>query len=99
MRSRIIIEIDTKFRKIVEADENGSPTTVEVTEDIERKFHKFIEKQVLRVRDDMINDAEYLEDFFDETDCYIDGYDSFQDYGDVKVNVQFVFDKESENDE
>lgn len=86
METEIKIKIKTKFNKIVEADENGFPTTVDITQQEEERFHKFVKEVIKEVLEKDEFDDHYVDRFIE--DFGVEGWDCFDDYGEIKMEIE-----------
>ena len=91
MKTRIIIDIETEFKKIFEGDDDGMATSVECTQEEEERFHKFVKQIIEEVLNEDLDD-DYFERF--SYDFGVEGYDSFDDYGKIKFEISKQDDKQ-----
>jgi len=90
MKTQIKIDIETKdFKEVAEADEDGMPTNVDITRDVEKSFHRWIEYKINQLKENIQNKQEWdlIEEFQEWSDCYIEGRENFEDYGNIKIEI------------
>ena len=86
MKSKIIIEINTKFKPLFKYEEEiCNSKKHKVTKELEKGFHNFIYKLVEELATEL--DEDNLDRFMDNSDVYFEGFDSFLDYGKVKIDI------------
>ena len=78
------IELFTKFKALFKGEEGEKK--INITKELENSFHKFMLKKIQDIID--WDEAEFIEEFMEYSDCYFEGFDSIKDYGKFEISLE-----------
>ena len=81
MKTKIIIEIDTKFRTVKDLDDGED--SLQLTEELETMFHR----QIFKVIEEHITDEDFAYDVLEDEELAVEGYEDFSDYGKIEIKI------------